>query len=90
MVKFYDKTIEDLMRLHYTRLSEKDRRQYAAIEVLKLPYGGQTYLSNLLNISRSTIRKGVSELLDNTSYDEIPKAKQRRTGGGRHFFLSKS
>lgn len=89
MAKFYDKTIEDLMCLHHSRLSEKDRRQYVAIEVLKLPKGGQTYLSNLLSTSRSTIRKGVFELLNDTRYDEIPKDKQRRTGGGRHFFLSK-
>lgn len=50
---------------------------------------GQTYLSDLLNISRSTIRKGVFELLNNTTYDEIPKDKQPRTGGGRHFFCQK-
>lgn len=89
MAKFYDKLIEELMCLHHSRLSEKDRRQYVAIEVLKLPKGGQTYLSNLLKTSRSTIRKGVSELLNDTRYNEIPRDKQRRAGGGRHFFLSK-
>lgn len=32
------------MQIFYESLSEKNRHQYAAVETLKLPYGGQTYI----------------------------------------------
>lgn len=38
IVEYSDK-IKMLMQLHYSRLSEKDRRQYAAVEAIKLGHG---------------------------------------------------
>jgi len=38
--------IEAQMQRYYQSLSEKDRRRYAAIEVIKLGYGGQVYIDN--------------------------------------------
>ena len=44
----YTKEIENLIKKTYLQLSEKDRRTYAAIEVLKLPRGGLHTLQSLL------------------------------------------
>ena len=72
------------MRLHYSHLQEKDRRQYAAVEALKLGYGGVTYISKLLSIDRNTIMEGKKELLVMTSQQNpFSVKKQRRAGGGR-------
>jgi len=70
------------MQLHYSRLLEKDRRQYAALESLKLGRGGITYISEVLGVDRKTILQGRKELtvdLDKV----IPPGRQRKTGGGR-------
>jgi hypothetical protein len=40
----YTKDIELKMRRLFATLSEKDRRRYAAIEVLKLEHGGLDYI----------------------------------------------
>jgi hypothetical protein len=43
------------MVAHYSYLSERDRRHYAAIEAAKLGRDGTSYISKLLGISRTTI-----------------------------------
>ena len=53
-----------LMQLHYSRLSEKDSRQYAALESLKSGRGGITHISRLLEVDRSTIIQGRKEDMD--------------------------
>lgn len=88
MAQFYDTATEALMRLHYSRLSEKDGRHYAAIEAQKLGWGGKRYILNLLGLSSRTLYKGIGELLDENKYGQIPKGKQRRAGGGRKKILS--
>ena len=70
------------MQLHYSRLSEKDRRQYAALESLKLGRGGITYISEILGVDRKTIRQGRNELTSNMP-DTILHGRQRKAGGGR-------
>jgi hypothetical protein len=77
-----DKT-KMLMQLHFSRLSEKDRREYAALESLRLGRGGTTYMSLLLGIDRGTIIQGKKELLALAELEQIPKGRQRRPGGGR-------
>lgn len=71
------------MQLHYSRLSEKDRRQYAALEAIKLGYGGISYISKVLGIDRKTISQGKKELLAPVAEPLIRSQKQRRPGGGR-------
>jgi hypothetical protein len=78
---FPSKTIM-LMQLHYSRLSEKDRRQYAALESLKLGRGGITYICNILGVDRKTIVQGRKELTVDLA-SPIPLGRQRRVGGGR-------
>lgn len=58
----YSQDIELKMQRLYATLSEKDRRRYAAIEVVKLGHGGTEYVSGLFGIDPKTIRQGMSEL----------------------------
>lgn len=86
---FYNTDTERLMCTHYSRLSEKDKRHYAAIEAQKLGHGGKRYIGRLLGMSSRTLYKGISELLDENKYAEIPLGKQRRPGGGRKKILQR-
>ena len=71
MKNFYGRGVEEGMIIFYDSLSEKDRRRYAAIEVQKLPYGGQKYISKLLGCDEKTIKQG---LLDLANEDELKKS----------------
>ena len=70
MKRFYERGVEEGMIIFYDSLSEKDRRRYAAIEVQKLPYGGQKFISKLLGCDEKTIQQG---LLDLANEDELKK-----------------
>ena len=50
------------MKEFYRRLSEKDRRWYAAVESDKLGHGGQQYIAQLFGIDSKTIRQGLADL----------------------------
>ena len=68
-----------MMRLYGT-LNEKGRRQYAAIEAVKLGHGGITYVCDLFGLHRDTVSLGIRELKD----DNLPPPDRvRRSGGGR-------
>lgn len=62
MLTTYKQEIENQMITFFDTLSEKDKRRYAAIETLKLSYGGRSYISKLLNCSFPTIDKGLQEI----------------------------
>lgn len=64
----------------YKLLSEKDSRLYAAGEALKLPWGGQSYISKLLGCSRATILRGIKEL---KNFKILERNRIRKPGGGR-------
>ena len=76
----YSSEIEKFIKETYSKLSEKDRRSYAAIEALKLPRGGKSYMADLLGCSRNTLLKGISEL---KNPDRVLKDRIRRKGAGR-------
>lgn len=80
--EYSDKT-KLLMQLYYSRLSEKDRRHYAAVEAIKLGHGGTTYISRVLAVDRNTIIQGKKELMALAEHPQIHEDKQRRPGGGR-------
>ena len=82
MIK-YDEHTESLIVEHYSRLSEPQKRQFAYLESVKIGWGGQTYISNLLHITYKTIRKGGQEVNCSALNDQIPAGRQRRAGGGR-------
>jgi len=65
--------------LFYSTLNEKQRRLYAGYESLKIGYGGDKRIGELLDINKKTVAKGRQELLGGeTEVDNI-----RESGGGR-------
>jgi len=58
----YSESVVVKMQRLFSRLSEKDRRRYAAIEAEKLGHGGIGYISELFGIDPKTIRRGLTEL----------------------------
>lgn len=78
----YSKDTEELIKDTYLQLSEKDRRIYAAIEALKLPRGGKSYIVGLLGCSKNTIKRGIDELTKTELRSEIEN-RIRRRGSGR-------
>ncbi len=77
LIEYSDEIINNMCNLH-ERLSEKDRRHYAAIEAKRLGHGGVVYISNIFGCDEKTIRKGLLELDNNMGQIGI-----RRPGGGR-------
>lgn len=74
--------IERVMKKYYVTLSEKDQRRYAAVEALKLGFGGQSYIAKVLGCSEKTVSHGLVEL------EQLPEEPEyepaiRRAGGGR-------
>ena len=76
----YSSEIEQQIQRLYSSLSEKDRRRYAAIEAIKLGWGGMSYISQLLGCDYYTLRLGMEELDDETA---MRMNGIRRPGGGR-------
>ena len=77
----YKATIELEMRKFYNTLSEKDKRRYAAIEVMKLEHGGIAYIAQLLNCDPKTITQGIKDLESLPIESEYHK-RIRQPGGG--------
>ena len=76
----YSSAIEQQMQRLYASLSEKDRRRYAAIEAIKLGWGGVSYISELFGCDYYTLRLGTEELDDAAA---MSMSGIRRPGGGR-------
>jgi len=65
--------------IFFSLLDEQQRRLYAGLESMKIGYGGDNFISKLLDISEKTVAKGRKELLLNKIGDD----SIRRKGGGR-------
>lgn len=76
----YNRDTEILLQEAYSQLSELEKRKYAAVEALKLPHGGISYISKLLGCSRNTISKGIKELKNPVTKSQN---RIREKGGGR-------
>lgn len=85
MISPYPAPIEAQMQRYYQSLSEKDRRRYAAIEAVKLGYGGQAYIRRLLGCHHETLVLGLAELNDTTA---LGQERIRQPGGGRKSSLA--
>jgi hypothetical protein len=77
----YSEDILQLMRDYASRLPERLRREYAAIESRKLGYGGISYICDVLHIDRKTVERGRKEL--DGLLDTVSGSRQRKAGGGR-------
>ena len=76
----YSDDLKRTMKAFYETLSEKDRRRYAAIEAMKLGYGGQKYICEILGCNPDTVKTGVEELTSGISTDDD---RIRKPGGGK-------
>lgn len=76
----YPVEIEKFIKDTYSKLSEKDRRTYAAIEALKLPRGGKAYILGLIGCSKKTLHRGIYEI---KNPDTVLKNRIRKKGAGR-------
>jgi len=76
----YPPEIEQTMQRFYRCLSEKDRRRYAAVEALKLGWGGKSYISQLFGCDDESMQLGLAELNDETA---LKMSRIRQPGGGR-------
>ena len=76
----YSEDVEQKMRSFFDNLNEKNRRQYAGIEAIKLGHGGQKYISSVLGCHPQTVKAGIDEIFNRT---EIPEESIRKPGGGR-------
>ena len=65
--------------IFFSTLNEKQRRLYAGFESLKVGYGGDTQIAELLNIDKRTVAKGRKELLNG----KLDLDTVREPGGGR-------
>lgn len=69
------------MRLHYSRLSQKERKRYAALEALKIGQGGVEYISNILGIRQNTIKKAIKEMAQESEIPSAPIGRKRKSVG---------
>ena len=76
----YTPEIEEMMLLFYHSLSEKERRRYAAIEALKIGYGGISYAERLFGVNCRTVNRGIEDL---KSPELMSPSRIRVQGGGR-------
>lgn len=68
------------MQRFYRSLNEKDRRAYAAVETLKLGYGGSSYITRVLGCDHKTIKHGLHDLQEPSP---LSSGRVRQAGGGR-------
>jgi transposase len=78
--------IERAMKKYYATLNEKDQRRYAAVEALKLGFGGQGYIARVLGCSEKTVSRGLDELEQLPEEPEFESAI-RKAGGGRKGYM---
>ena len=69
--------VEQVVKIMYLSLREKDRRRYAAVEAAKLGHGGIDYIATLLDCDPKTIRQGRRDLDD---LPDVPPERCRKKG----------
>lgn len=82
---YYSSSLESEMVCYYESLGERGKREYAALESKKLPYGGKGYICKLFKMSYFRLRKGLKELND-ADFKSSLGVRERRLGGGRKKF----
>lgn len=82
----YSTFIELQMVCHYNSLSEQAKRHYAAIECIKLGYGGKSYICKLFKMGINRLKRGLREMISPNKDNEPLAGKIRCAGGGRKKF----
>ncbi len=76
----YSTAVEGQMVRFSRSLNERDRRRYAAVEVVKLGHGGIEYVSRLLGCDPKTIGRGIRDL---ESQEQVATQRAAKKKGGR-------
>jgi len=76
-----DREWHQQMALFASRLDERQRRWYAALEADRVGQGGDRLLAQIVGVDEKTIRRGRAELA--ASLADVPVRRVRRIGGGR-------
>jgi hypothetical protein len=83
----YDEEREQMMEVFFRSLPEDHRRRYAAVEAHKIGFGGVSYISQVLGLSRGPIYEGLRELEQMADSDDPQRpsgtGRIRRPGAGR-------
>ena len=79
MGNYYDREVENAMVTFYSNLNERDKRHFASLSTMQLPYGGKKYISTIFGIDERTIYQGKVEFKEN----DIPLNRIRKEGAGR-------
>ncbi|QDT56056.1 hypothetical protein Pan44_41060 [Caulifigura coniformis] len=76
--------LQERYRQERSSLNERQRRQWAATEAMKLGHGGMTLVSRAIHMSPNTIKRGIEELAAGDA-ESAPdhRSRIRRPGGGR-------
>lgn len=76
-----DKILHHHMNLFASRLTEQQRRLYAAVESKRIGHGGDRLVSLVLGLNVETIRRGRREL--DRGLVDLPADRVRHSGAGR-------
>src|ERR671938_1902385 len=76
-----DREYHRQMNLLLSRLDERQRRRYLAVEAQRLGHGADRLLFEITGVDEKTIRRGREELA--ASLEGQPSDRVRRPGGGR-------
>jgi hypothetical protein len=76
-----DRERHQQMALFASRLDERQRRWYAALEAERAGHGGERLLAQIVGVDEKTIRRGRAEL--GAALADVPATRVRRVGGGR-------
>jgi len=74
----YPPAIEQAMLITYASLNERQRRLFAAAEVVKLGHGGIVYIARLFDCHRKTIQRGLADLQSHQT--ALPPHQARKKG----------
>lgn len=76
--------IRDRFQQTSGQLNERERRLWAAAEVMRLGTGGMSIVCAALRMSPNTIRRGIQEIADGKAMTDMETEKRvRKPGGGR-------
>jgi hypothetical protein len=70
----------EIKKSFYKGLNERQKRHFLALESKVLGYGGITVISQIFQVSRTTVQQGIKEL---EKGEQLPFGRIRKEGGGR-------
>lgn len=78
--KHPDKKLHHQINLLLSRLDEKQRRWYVAIESQRIRYGGDVLISQITGIDEKTIRNGRKEIDEDLENNPVERIREKGAG----------